>query len=92
MATRSDLAFVARSIGARIRELRQAQVPVMSQERLARLADVSVGTIYRAEAGRAIPEWDTLDAIAKALGVGLSDLLVFEGHSRVILSGETLVA
>ena len=48
----------------------------LSQEKLARLADVSNNTIVNIEAGKQKnPTIDTLRKIAKALSVGIDDLI-----------------
>ena len=47
----------------------------MTQERLARKANVSLAYISRLEIGMHDPKLSTLDKIAKALGVPVSDLL-----------------
>ena len=48
----------------------------LSQEKLARLADVSNNTIINIEAGKQDnPTIETLKKIAKALGVGVDDLI-----------------
>jgi len=48
----------------------------LSQEKLARLADVSNNTIINIEAGKQDnPTIDTLKKIAKALGVSVEDLI-----------------
>ena len=47
----------------------------LSQDRLSRLADVSHATIIKIESGGIqSPTIDTVQKIAKALGVGLEDL------------------
>ena len=47
----------------------------LSQEKLARIADVANNTIIKIEAGKnQNPTLDTLKKIAKALGVGIDDL------------------
>ncbi|MDI6821254.1 MAG: helix-turn-helix transcriptional regulator [Patescibacteria group bacterium] len=47
----------------------------LSQDKLARLADVSHATIIKIESGGIqSPTIDTVQKIAKALGVGLEDL------------------
>ena len=47
----------------------------LSQDRLAKLADVANNTIIKIEQGENInPTLDTLKKIAKALGVGLDEL------------------
>ena len=57
-----------------IRKLREKQE--LSQEKLARLADVSNNTIVNIEAGKQKnPTIDTLTKIAKALGVEINDLI-----------------
>jgi transcriptional regulator with XRE-family HTH domain len=57
-----------------IRKLREKQE--LSQEKLARLADVSNNTIVNIEAGKQKnPTIDTLTKIAKALKVTVNDLI-----------------
>jgi len=49
----------------------------LSQEKLARMADVANNTIIKIEAGKnQNPTLDTLKKIAKALGVSIDDLTV----------------
>lgn len=61
------------SIGNRVRELRQSKD--MTQEQLARLADLGLSHIARLEQGKiGDPSWSTVRAIAKALGVALTEL------------------
>lgn len=61
----------------RLKELREAQVPHLSQEKLAQKAGVSLKTVRRAErTGRA--KSTTLEAFAKALKVGISELFAPE--------------
>lgn len=49
----------------------------LSQERLARLADVSNNTVINIESGKQKnPTVDTISKIAKALGVSIEELLV----------------
>jgi transcriptional regulator with XRE-family HTH domain len=58
----------------RIRELRERKK--LSQERLARLADVSLNTIVKIESGESRhPTIQTMAGIAKALGISLDDLV-----------------
>lgn len=47
----------------------------MTQEMLARTADLPLGTITRIEGGKVNPRVDTAEKIASALGVTISDLL-----------------
>lgn len=56
-------------LGDKIRELREAQSPPMSQERLAQIAGTSTRTINRIETRRVTPHPATLARIAVALGV-----------------------
>jgi len=59
-------------LAKRIRELRNKRG--ISQEKLARLADVSYNTIVKIEAGESKnPTFQTMVGIAKALGVSLDD-------------------
>jgi len=60
-------------LGKRIKELRIRKD--LSQERLARLADVALNTIAKIESGESKhPTIQTMAGIAKALGVSLDDL------------------
>jgi transcriptional regulator with XRE-family HTH domain len=57
----------------RLKELREAQDPPVSQEALARKAGLSVKTVHRVERlGQA--HSDTVAALARALGVPIDDL------------------
>ena len=60
-------------LGKKIRELRIKKG--LSQEKLARIADVSYNTIVKIESGESKnPTFKTMAGIAKALGVSLDDL------------------
>jgi len=62
------------SIAKNLRKLREAKK--LSQERLARLADVANNTIVKIEAGKnKNPTLNTLKKIAKALEVSVDDLI-----------------
>ncbi len=61
-------------IGKTIRKYRQGKG--MSQEALARAANLSLPTIVKIESGETPnPSIDTVQKIAKALGVAIEDLL-----------------
>ena len=62
------------TLGQRIRRLRNAAG--LSQDALARAAGIERVTLARLEKGEQTPRYKTLGAIARALGVGVSDLLV----------------
>lgn len=60
-------------LAKRIRELRKRKG--LSQEKLARLADISYNTIVKIESGQSRhPTIQTMAGIAKALGVSLDEL------------------
>ena len=62
------------SLAKRIESLRKRQG--LSQEKLARLADVSNNTIINIEAGKQDnPTIDTLKKVAKALNVSVEELI-----------------
>ena len=61
------------TIGQRIRRFRQSAG--LTQEALARAADIGRVTLVRLEKGEQTPRYRTLDAIAKALGMRVSELL-----------------
>ncbi len=63
-----------RTVGARIRQSRQSAG--LTQASLARAADIGRVTLVRLEKGEQSPRFKTLDAIAKALGVAVTELLV----------------
>ena len=61
------------TISKNIKRLRKAKD--LSQDKLSRLADVSHATIIKIESGGIqSPTIDTVQKIAKALGIGLEDL------------------
>ena len=62
------------NLAKNLRKMREAKE--LSQERLARLAEVANNTIVKIEAGKnKNPTLDTLKKIAKALGVAVDDLI-----------------
>lgn len=62
------------TISKNLRKLREAKK--LSQEKLARLADVANNTIVKIEAGKnQNPTLDTLKKVAKVLGVSVDDLI-----------------
>jgi len=62
------------TVAKNIKKLRKEKG--LSQDRLSRLADVSHATIIKIESGGIqSPTIDTVQKIAKALGVGVEDLL-----------------
>jgi transcriptional regulator with XRE-family HTH domain len=62
------------TLGERIRELRESAG--LTQEALARAANIGRVTLVRLEKGEQTPRFKTLDAIAKALGIRVPELLV----------------
>jgi transcriptional regulator with XRE-family HTH domain len=62
-----------KQMGARIRRLRKGKD--MSQADLAKRAGLTRVYVTRLEAGRQDPSLSTINALAKALGVPVSDLL-----------------
>ena len=62
------------TLGQRVRRLRNTAG--LSQNALARAAGIGRVTLVRLEKGEQTPRFKTLEAIARALGVGVSDLLV----------------
>ena len=63
-----------KTLGERIRHFRESAG--LTQEGLARAADIGRVTLVRLEKGEQTPRFKTLDAIAKALGIPVSELLV----------------
>lgn len=68
-----DRGEMAREIGERVREARKALE--WSQEKLARETSLSRETIRRIEDGVTLPAVNTVEGLARALGVGPNDLL-----------------
>ena len=62
------------TVGERIRQFRESAG--LTQEGLARAADIGRVTLVRLEKGEQTPRFKTLDAIAKALGIRVPELLV----------------
>ena len=62
------------TLGQRIRRRREAVG--MTQDALARAADIGRVTLVRLEKGERSPRFKTLDALAGALGIRVSELLV----------------
>lgn len=61
-------------IGKNIKKLRKQKG--LSQDRLSKLADISYNTVIKLESGGIInPSIDTVQKLAKALDVGVDDLL-----------------
>ena len=68
------MAHPKNTIGKNIKRLRQEQK--ISQDRLSKLADLSLNTIVTVESGaNENPTIDTLTRIAKAFQVGVDDLI-----------------
>ena len=68
------------TLGRRVRRLRNSAG--LSQDALAGAAGIGPVTVVRLEKGEQTPRYKTLGAIAKALGVGVSELLVEPGFLR----------
>ena len=61
-------------IGKNLKNLRKQKG--LSQDRLSKLADISYNTVIKLETGGIVnPTIETLQKIAKALGVGVDDLI-----------------
>ena len=62
------------TLGQRVRRLRNSAG--LSQDALARAAGIGRVTLVRLEKGEQTPRFKTLEAVARALGVGVLDLVV----------------
>ena len=62
------------TLGGRIRQFRESAG--LTQEALAHAADIGRVTLVRLEKGEQTPRFKTLDAIARALGIRVPELLV----------------
>ncbi len=64
----------SQTVGLRIRQFRESAG--LTQKGLAHAADIGRVTLVRLEKGEQTPRFKTLDAIAKALGIRVAELLV----------------
>lgn len=62
-------------LGKRIQDLRKAQN--YTQERLAEKVNIDITSLSKIETGRNYPQPETLEKIANALGIEISQLFVF---------------
>ncbi len=62
------------TLGERIRHYRESTG--LTQEALAQAADIGRVTLVRLEKGEQTPRFSTLEAISRALGIGVPELLV----------------
>ena len=62
------------TLGERIRHYRESAG--LTQEALARAADIGRVTLVRLEKGEQTPRFKTLEAISKALGIRVPEILV----------------
>ena len=67
---------MARDLGGKIRRLRQQKN--LSQSELAQKAGVAQSTLSYLESGKKMPQFDTLSAICKGLGVSVLELLTYD--------------
>ena len=65
---------IGKRIGRRIRELRTQRGEPWTQENLAESAHISVSFLSMIERGERVPHVETLESLAGALGVSLSEL------------------
>lgn len=79
--SRPDL---ARAVGLRVRELRQARGLSLSE--LARQASLGKGTLSELESGQRNPTLETLYALSAPLGVGLASLIAEHAETKAGIS------
>jgi len=82
MASDGERGSAAERVRRRIRELRERHR--LTQEELCEAAGVSVDAINRIENGKRRPTLDTVEKIARALGVSTKDLLGADTRSPVL--------
>jgi transcriptional regulator with XRE-family HTH domain len=68
---------ITKSLGKRIRQLRQSRPEKLTQEDLAERADISVSFLSMIERGERAPHIETLIRLASALDVSISELFLF---------------
>jgi|GEM_PF-2425116 len=66
-----EVVRMSSGFGVRLKELRANAG--MTQEALARAANVSLATVAKLERGETDPTWNTVRALAKALGVSIAE-------------------
>lgn len=89
MAMTEQQAALAAALGAKVKALREKRG--VSQERLARDMEMSRQTVFDIEHGARLPEWETLERMAAAFGLRLTDLLG-DPDMRVMFGGSPPVA
>jgi transcriptional regulator with XRE-family HTH domain len=67
-------------LGARIKELRKGRQ--LSQDQLSEKINIDPKHLSRIEVGKSYPSLDTLEKIAKALGVEIKDFFEFMHHKQ----------
>lgn len=67
---------MSRDLGGKIRKLRLQKR--MSQSELAQKAGVAQSTLSYLESGKKMPQFDTLSALCKGLGVSVLELLIYD--------------
>lgn len=73
--------LLRKTIGNRVKAVRKAKRPKMSQERLAELCDVGTRTISNIECGGGV-SLDVLEKIVAVLGCTYGDLMDTDAHLR----------
>ena len=68
---------IAKSLGQRIRHIRQSRPDKLTQEDLAERSEISVSFLSMIERGERAPHIETLIRIASALEVTVSELFLF---------------
>ena len=68
---------ITKSLGQRLRHLRQSRPEKLTQEDLAERADISVSFLSMIERGERAPHIETLIRLAAALDVSISELFLF---------------
>lgn len=69
------MASISETVGRRVKALRAKRCPQESARQFARRAGVHYVQLNRIEQGHATPQLDTLERIAQALDLPLTDLL-----------------
>lgn len=73
---------IKRIFGKRLKQLRQLQE--LTQQELAERAEMSISFLSSIERGLKSPTIETLEKLADALGVTLSELLSFDSGAKIL--------
>ena len=75
-------------LGAKIKKIRKSKK--ITQEKLAEIIDVDFGYISKLEVGQNYPSIQTLNKIADALNIDISEFFIYKDINEINLKEETI--